>query len=189
MALLYLGLFLFFVPHFLAFTPVKSRAIAALGEKGWKGLFSLVSLIGLVLLAAGYWSSRAGPEAANFLWYPPDWTRHANMLLVLLGLVSIAVSFTRGHLKKWLRNPMSVGVGLWAAGHLLANGKLASVLIFGSFLLLSVTDILVSTARGQLPAHDPKPSQDGIAIVAGVALYAFFLFVFHPYVLNLPVIQ
>jgi uncharacterized membrane protein len=82
---------------------------------------------------------------------------------------------------------MSVGFALWAGAHLLANGKVAAVLFFGGFLGLALVDIAVSTARGDNPRHVPKPRHDLIAVVAGLILYAFFLLVFHPLVLNVPV--
>jgi hypothetical protein len=110
------------------------------------------------------------------------------MALVLLAMICIAIFLHKGRLKLWLRHPMSIGVALWAAGHLLSNGKAASVVLFGSFLLYALLDIAMNTMRGNMPNFLPKPRHDVISVAAGLVLYAFFLFIFHPYVLNLPIV-
>ena len=115
-----------------------------------------------------------------------DWTRHLTMLLVLAGFIAIAASHGLGHLKRWLRNPMSIGIGLWAFGHLLSNGNKTDVIFFGTFLVIALVDIALSTWRGKRPFHEPRLRSDAIAIVVGIALYLVFLLGFHPYVLNLP---
>ena len=186
---LYLGLVLFFGVHFLAYTPAKQVIIQGRGEKAWKNAFSLISLAGLGVLIWGYMGTRAGPAAADFVWYPPEGTRHATMLLVLLGMIALAASFHKGYLKTWLRNPMSIGVGLWAAGHLLSNGKFASVLVFGAFLAQSIIDVAFNEWQGKRPSHQPRVLHDVIAITGGLLLFAFFALIFHPYVLNVPVFQ
>jgi uncharacterized membrane protein len=187
MTKLIIGMIILFGGHLLLYTPLRPRLKQRLGEGPFKGAFSLVALLGLALMIWGWSSTRAGPEAANILYWPPEWARHAAMLLVLLGFLSLAASFHQGRLKLWLKNPMSIGIALWAAGHLLANGAVADVLLFGGFLGLALIDIAVSTAQGKVPHYVPKPRHDAISIVAGLLLFAFFLFVFHPYVLNVPV--
>ena len=188
MSLLLPGIVIFLGAHLLLYTPLKPALRQSSGEGQFKGAFSLVSAIGLGLMIWGLIRTRGGPEAADVLYFPAPWTRHAAMLLVLLGFLSLAVSFHRGRLKRILRNPMSIGIGLWALAHLLANGKAASVWFFGTFLVLAVIDIAVSTARGKVPQYEVKPSHDAISIAAGVILYVVFLFGFHPYVLNLPIV-
>jgi uncharacterized membrane protein len=189
MSTLITGLILFFGVHlFSYFRSARAALVARLGEGPYKGVYSLISAIGLGLLVWGYVQTRAGPAAAEIVYWPPPWARHATMLLVLLAMISIAAFLLRGRIKLWLRNPMSIGVGLWAAGHLLSNGKLASVILFGAFLVYSLIDIAVNTARGTVPSFTPNPRHDVIAVVAGLVLYAFFLFIFHPYVLNLPIV-
>jgi hypothetical protein len=79
-------------------------------------------------------------------------------------------------------------VGLWAVGHLLSNGRMSSVILFGAFLAYAIFDIVVNTIRGPIPNFTPNPRHDFISIIAGAVLYAFFLLVFHPYVLNLPIL-
>ena len=140
-------------------------------------------------MIVGFAKSRAGPLAADLLYFPADWTRHATMLLVLLAFILLGASHGKGYLKKWLHNPMSIGIALWATGHLLANGKRTDVYLFGTFLVVAVADVLMSEARGKRPSHIPRLRSDIVAVAVGVVLYAVFLFGFHPYVLNLPVVR
>lgn len=188
MTLLLIGIAIFLGIHLFRYFPARDELLRSLGDGPYRGLFSVVSAAGLGLMIWGLWSVRDAPEAAAMLYEPAPWTRHAAMLLVLLGFISLAVSFHKGRLRLWLRNPMSIGIALWAFGHLLANGEVASVYFFGAFLLLALVDIAVNTARGRIPQIVPKPSHDAIAIVAGLILYAVFLLGFHPYVLNLPIV-
>jgi uncharacterized membrane protein len=187
---LIIGLGVFAGVHLFAMFLASHRAalLDRFGEGPYKGIFSLLSLIGLFLIVWGYWTVSTGPEASEIAYTPWDGMRHVTMFLVLLGFISIGVSHGKGYLKLWLRNPMSIGVGLWAAGHLLSNGRIYDVLIFGMFLLLSVLDIIVCTLRGKRPTHTPRIRSDIIAVIVGVILYAVFLFGFHPYVLHLPVV-
>ena len=159
-----------------------------LGEGPYKGLHSLASLIGLGLMIWGFWSLSTGPAASDFVYVPAESMRHVTMLLVLLGFICLGAFHGTGYLRLWLRNPFSIGFGLWSFGHLLSNGRLYDVLLFGTFLVLAVLDIILSTARGKRPDYQPHFRSDVIAVILGVILYAVFLFGFHPYVLNLPVI-
>jgi uncharacterized membrane protein len=189
MNILILGLIVFFGVHVLSYARgLRGNLVARMGEGSYKGFYSLLSALGLGLIVWGYARTRAGPAAADILYWPPAWGRHATMLLVLLAMLSIAIFLHKGRLKLWLRHPSSIGVALWAVGHLLSNGKFASVVLFGSFLLFALFDIAVNSMRGNVPDFVPKPRHDAISIMAGLLLYAFFLFIFHPYVLNLPII-
>ena len=191
MTALYLGIILFGGSHLFSifFPGARDGLKARLGEKAYKGLYSLVSLAGIVLLVIGYWGSRSGPRAADWLYLPAEWSKHVVMLFVLLAFILIGASHGKGYLKKWLRNPMSIGIGLWSAGHLLANGKRTDVYLFGMFLVVALADIIMSEIRGKRPSHEPRLRSDVIAVIAGMVLYVVFLFGFHPYVLNLPIIQ
>ena len=191
MTALYLGIILFGGSHLFSifFPGARDGLKARLGEKAYKGLYSLVSLAGIVLLVIGYWRSRAGPLAADWLYVPAEWSKHVVMLFVLLAFILIGASHGKGYLKKWLRNPMSIGIGLWSAGHLLANGKRTDVYLFGMFLVVALADIIMSEIRGKRPSHEPRLRSDVIAVIAGMVLYVVFLFGFHPYVLNLPIVQ
>lgn len=187
---LILGLGVFAGVHFFSMllSAHRNTLKGRLGEGPFKGLYSLVSLLGLALIVWGYWTLSTGPEAADFAYTPFAPMRHVTMLLVLLAFICIGASHGKGHLKLWLRNPMSIGIALWAVGHLLSNGHFYDVLIFGMFLLIAVLDIFLSSMRGKRPNYKPRLRSDVIAVVVGVVLYAIFLFGFHPYVLHLPII-
>ena len=189
MTYIYLGVLLFGLPHlFSIFFPAARNALESrTGEKPWKGLYAIVSLAGLLCLIIGYWQSRAGPLTADIVYDPPSWARHVTMLLVLLGFILIGASHGKGYLKAWLHNPMSIGIVLWSAGHLLANGQRSDVWLFGVFLVIGLSDILMSEIRGKRPSHEPRLRSDIVAVIVGMVLYAIFLFGFHPYVLNIPV--
>jgi uncharacterized membrane protein len=146
-----------------------------MGEKPYKGLFALVSALGLIVIIWGYGVAKDGPAGADLVYDPPSWGHHLTMLLVLLAFISLSISFHKGRLKLWLKNPMSIAVALWAAGHLLANGTLPDVVLFGAFLAFALLDIGYSTATGKAPHFEPKPRQDIIAPLAGVVLYVVFL--------------
>jgi uncharacterized membrane protein len=191
MTLLYLGMLLFGGIHLysLLLPGNQNTAIDALGQGRFKMIYSILALAGLILMIWGFAGSRSGPASADQLYYLGDWPRHAAMLLVLLAFIALGASHGKGYLKLWLKQPMSIGIALWSGAHLLANGKRAAVYLFGTFFVIAILDIVLSTIRGKVPAHEPRIRSDMIAVIAGVALYAVFLFGFHPYVLNLPVVQ
>lgn len=189
MTYFWIGTVLFAGVHlFSLLLPGQRDALKArFGERAWKGGYAVVALAGLALMIRGFFMSRAGPAAADLLYYPADWLRPVTMLMVLLAFIALGAAHGKGYIKLWIKHPMSIGFALWAGGHLLANGKRADVYLFGVFLALALIDIAVSSARGKHPAHEPRIRSDVIAVIAGMALYAFFLLVFHPYALNLPV--
>jgi uncharacterized membrane protein len=170
----------------IVFAAHRDGVRAKLGN-AYRGGYALVSLAGLALIIWGYSMVRAGPEAADQLFIPAEWTRHAAMLLVLLAFISLASG--KGHIAKWIVHPMSFGIALWAGAHLLANGKRAAVYLFGTFLLIAILDIVFSVMRGKRKQFEPRIRSDIIAVVAGVAVYLVFLLGFHPYVLNLPIVR
>ena len=189
MTLLYIGSLLFGGTHLFSilFPGARNGLRARLGEKPWKGLYAIVSLIGLVLMVVGYGQSRAGPATADLLYDGFYEMRHLTMLLVLVAFILIGASHSKGYLKKWLHNPMSIGIVLWSLGHLLVNGQRADVWLFGTFLVVGLADIVMSELRGKRPAHEPRLRSDIVAVIFGVVLYLVFAFLFHPYVLNVPV--
>jgi uncharacterized membrane protein len=189
MTLLYIGALLFGGSHLFSilFPGLRDGFKARLGDKPWKGLYAVVSLLGLALMIMGYGQSRAGPATADLLydgWYE---MRHLTMLLVLFAFILIGASHGKGYFKTWLHNPMSIGIVLWAAGHLLVNGQRADVWLFATFLVIGLADIVMSEIRGKRPAHTPRIRSDIVAVVVGVVLYLVFALLFHPYVLNVPV--
>ena len=183
MTILVIGLVVFMALHALPWLRgARASLVGSLGEGPYKGLYSLASAVGLVLIIWGYAVADQVP-----VYDPPAWGRHLAMLLVLLAFVALAVYLHKGRLRLWLRHPMLTAVALWATGHLLANGDLASVVLFGAFLVYALVDMAVATAQGRLPRFEPKPRHDVIAPVAGVVLYVVALFL-HPYVIGVPVI-
>lgn len=182
MLLLILGLVLFLGVHSVRIfaNGWRTRQIARLGEKGWKGLYSLVSIAGFVLLIYGFGVARQQPV---LLYVPPLWLRHLNALFTLLAFVLIAAAYVpRNHFKAKLGHPMLAGVKTWAFGHLLATGMLHDVVLFGAFLLWAVADFVVSRRRDRANGVTYPAGTlggDAIAIVAGVALWAVFAFALH----------
>ena len=108
---------------------------------------------------------------------------------MLLAFIFLAASHGKGYLRKFVHNPMSIGIALWAGGHILANGKRTDIYLFGTFFAVAVADIVMSEIRGKRPVYEPRLRSDIIAVIAGMVLYVIFLFGFHPYVLNVPVVQ
>ena len=190
MMLLYIGCLLFGGSHLFSilFPGLRDSFRAQLGETAWKAAYGLVSLVGLGLMIAGYIATRADPAGDDALYTPIMALKHLTMLLVLFAFILIGASHGKGYLKKWLHNPMSIGIVLWSGGHLLVNGQRSDVWLFGTFLVVGLADILMSEIRGKRPDYIPRVRSDIVAVVVGIVLYAVFLFGFHPYVLNVPVV-
>jgi uncharacterized membrane protein len=182
MSLLILGLILFLGPHSLRIFADSWRGaqIARIGERPWKGLYSLVSIAGFALLIWGYGQARA---ATIMLWQPPVWTHYLAALFVLVAFVLVVAAYVRGtRIKSALHHPMILGVKSWAFGHLIANGTLADVVLFGSFLAWAIADFAASRRRDRL-AGTVYPAgtagRDAIAIAIGVVAWAVFAFYLH----------
>ena len=190
MGYLIFGIVVFAGAHlFSMLLPDQRNALKArMGEGPYKGIYSLVSLAGLALMIWGFWSLTSDLATSSVVYEPAPRARHVTMLLVLLGFISLSGFHGKGYVKQWLRNPFSIGIVLWSVGHLLANGMLHDVLLFGTFLVLAVMDIVLSMARGKRPGHEPQIRSDMTAVVSGVVLYAVFLFGVHPYIFNVPII-
>ncbi len=180
MLVLILGLVLFLGIHSVRIFAADFRLaqIARGGEQRWKGIYSVVSLIGFVLIIWGY--SLARPDAA-VLYEPPVWMKHINALLMLLSLIALAASsFPAGRIKAMLKHPMLVGVKLWAVGHLLANGDAASVLLFGSFLVWAVLDRISVKRRGDRGTTVAGPVTNDIGpVLVGLVLYGLLVWKGH----------
>ena len=182
MALLILGLAVFLGAHSIRIFAEdwRRRQIARLGEGPWKGLYALVSLIGLVLMIIGFGSARMNPV---LLYAPPAWLRHLNILFTAIAFVLVAAAYVpRNHLKEKIGNPMLAGVKAWALGHLLAIGMLRDVVLFGSFLVWAIVDFVVSRRRDRKAGVVyPAGSQMGdvVAVVIGLAGWAAVAFWLH----------
>jgi uncharacterized membrane protein len=158
----------------------RSARIAALGERKWKLAYTVLSLAGFVLIVYGYAQAR---QATPLLYDPPLWARHAAAALTLIAFVLIAAAYVRGtHIKARVGHPMVLGVKVWALAHLLANGTLADVVLFGSFLAWAVLDYIASRRRDRAAGvtYPAGPwSRDAIALVAGIVAWWVFAFMLH----------
>ncbi len=177
MAMLILGLLVFLGVHSVRIVADDWRTAtrARIGEMPWKAAYSLLSLLGFVLICYGYGAAR---QEAVLLWVAPVWTRHLAALLTLFAFVLLAASHVPGNaIKARLHHPMVLGVKVWALSHLLANGMLADVLLFGSFLVWAVLDFRSSRQRDRAAQTVYAPGRAGptvIAVVAGVLAWAVF---------------
>jgi uncharacterized membrane protein len=182
MLLLLAGLVVFLGVHSLRIfaEPWRAAQIGRLGEGAYKGIYSLVSAAGLALIVIGYGQARAAPVV---LWTPPLWSRHLSALLVLFAFVLLVAAYVpRNRIKAAVGHPMIVGVKIWAAGHLLANGSLADLLLFGGFLLWAVADFRAARARDRAQGRvrvRPALAADVATIVLGAALWAAFALYLH----------
>ncbi len=178
MFVLILGLILFLGIHSVRIVAPgwRDARLAAMGN-GWRGLYSIVSAVGLVLIIWGYSLAWPGPV----LYEPPVWMKHVAALLMLFALIALAVSqLPGGKLKKMLKHPMLLSVKIWAFAHLLANGELASILLFGSFLAWAVVDRISLKRRGDFgPASTGPVVWDAVAIGVGIGLYLLLMFGLH----------
>ena len=176
MTLLILGLLIFLGTHSVRIYADGWRAarIASMGEKAWKGVFSVVSLIGFVLLVWGYGETRSMPE----LWSPPDWTRPLTSLLTLPAFALLVAAYVPGtHIKAAVGHPMVAGVKLWAFAHLLSNGRAGDMLLFGAFLAWAVADYISARRRDRASGtrYPAGPwSRDALAVAIGVVAWVLF---------------
>ncbi len=177
MTYLILGLILFFATHSVRIfaDPWRTKQIARFGEGGWKGLYSLFSIAGFVLLVWGYGLARQAPVD---LWFPPVWTRHAAALLTIPAFVLLVAAFVPGnHLKARLGHPMLLGVKFWAVAHLLSNGRLADVVLFGGFLAWAVLAYISCKKRDRAVGRTYPPGQmvrTLVTVVVGLVAWAGF---------------
>jgi len=187
---LILGLILFLGVHTLT-TQRKLRAqvIAATGEGGYKIGYTLLSFAGLVLIIWGFALYRA--TGWYNVWNPPTFLKHITLALMLPAVIMVVASYIRGRIYTTLKHPMLTGIKLWAAAHLLANGDLGSIILFGSFLAWAVYDRISLKSRsdaGAPPIPVGGPGNDLIAIAVGLVAYLALAFAFHPVVIGVPVV-
>jgi uncharacterized membrane protein len=188
MLYLILGLVIFLGVHSVEIVSptLRSRAVARLGEKPYKGAYSLLSIMGFVLLVWGYGVARQDPI---LVYAPPVWMRHLTLLLMLPVFPLLLAAYLPGRIKAAVKHPMLAAVKAWALAHLLANGMLADVLLFGGFLLWAVADRISVKRRAVVrPVPGPPPGKynDLIAVVGGLALYVLFVFWLHTWLIGVP---
>lgn len=177
MTLLIVGLVIFLGIHSVGiFAPIWREAqIARLGAIPWKGLYSLISAVGLGLIIYGFGVARQTPVV---LYAPPQWLRHVALLLMVPVFPLFIAAYFPGRIKAAAKHPMLLSVKFWALAHLLANGTLADVLLFGSFLAWAVADRIAVKRRAVprvVPGAPPSPLNDAIVLIAGLAIYVLVL--------------
>jgi uncharacterized membrane protein len=175
MAALITGLVVFLGIHSVAiFAPeLRTRAIGRWGEGTWKACHGLISLVGFVLLVYGFGVARQSPVV---LYTAPHWMRHVTFLLMLPVFPLIVAAYLPGRIRTATKHPMLAAVKFWAFGHLLANGMMADVLLFGGFLAWAVVDRISLKRRKQtIKIAPPGRFNDPVAVALGLALYALFI--------------
>jgi uncharacterized membrane protein len=188
LAIMIVGLAVFFGAHTLTtMRPQRAALVARVGEVPYRVAYSVVSLVAIVLIGYGFARYRAAGMID--IWDPPRWLRHVNNLLLWPAFVCIAAAYIPGDIKRVLKHPLLVGIKLWALGHLLTNGDLGSMILFGSFLAWAVYDRITLKRRTDLGAPDfglGGRDCDTLAVVVGTLIYLALGFWFHPYVVGVP---
>ncbi len=183
------GLVVFLGAHvFVSMRGHRAALIAKLGEGPYKGLFSLVSLVGLVLLSYGF--ARYRTEGVIPLWYPPTWTRYIVQIAMWPASIALVAAYIPGDIKRVLKHPLLVAVKIWAIAHLCANGDLGGIILFGAVLAWAVYDRITLKRRADV-GSPPFPAggrrNDIIAVVVGTVLFLVLGLLFHPLVIGVPV--
>lgn len=180
MTVLLAGLVLFFTVHSVSivYPSWRNRVAAQIGEGSWKAIYSVVAIVGLALIVWGYGLARQDPV---ILYVPPVWLRHVSLLLMIFVFPLLLATYLPGRIKAATKHPMLAATKIWAFAHLLANGTLADVLLFGSFLVWAVADRISLKHREQRPIPQAPPSKanDALAIVLGLGLYVAFILWLH----------
>lgn len=182
------GLLVFLATHvFVSMRGARAAAMARLGVIGYRIAFSVVSIAGLVLVVWGYGLYRAHEWID--LWYPPAFTRHITVLLMLFSIIFMTAAFFPSHIKVRLKHPMLASVKTWALAHLISNGDLGSILLFGTFLGWAVFARISAKRRtDEVAAVAPKGyTNDAIVVLLGIVIYLALGYVFHPVFIGVPV--
>lgn len=188
LAILILGLVIFLGGHaFVAFRASREKLIARLGRNGYRLLFAIVALAGLVLMIRGYGLYRA--EGMIPVWSPPGFMRHITILLMLFAVIFMTAAFVPSHIKMWLKHPMLNSVKAWALAHLLVNGDLGSIILFGAFLVWGSYARVAAKRRGDRGTMAAPAGwiNDALVVVIGVIVFLALGFTFHPIVIGVPV--
>ena len=184
MTLLVAGLALFVALHLVpSVPPLRAALVAAMGEMPYRGAFSLVALASLAMVVWGFSIAPFEP-----VYTPPGWGRHAAMGMVPVAIVLFAAANMATHIRAAVRHPMLVGLHVWALAHLLANGDLRSVMLFGTFAVFAVGAAVSAVARGKRPTDEraPRVALDVGAVVAGLIATALLVY-FHAALFGMPV--
>lgn len=181
MTLLILGTIIFFILHLLPSLPLRTKLVEMMGAKQYKIAFSLFSILGLGLIIYGFSLSDFIP-----LWDPQPWGRAAAIVIMPLAIILLCAADMPNNLKRYVRHPMLIGLMLWGGTHLAANGDLASTILFMSFVLFAVLDVILVTVGGR---YKPKPPVsmvwDLAVVVIGFVVYVL-VFYFHGSITGMP---
>lgn len=185
MDFLLLGIILFFTVHLLpSLVGFRAGLVSKLGETKYKGLYSVTALIGLILIIYGMSQAEYIP-----IWQPPLWSRLLVVMTMLLAFYLFAAAEMKSNIKRFIRHPMLLGVLLWSCVHLIANGDLASIMLFGSFAVYALFAMLSANIRGATLQKEKYPiKRDIFSVIAGLVAYAIFVLVIHPYLIGVRVI-
>lgn len=186
--ILLIGLAVFVGSHvFVTRRAARAELIKRMGEAPYKFVFSVVAALGIVLIVWGFAAYRASGSIE--IWSAPIWTRDLALLLMWPATVLIVAAYIPGEIKRRLKHPMLAGVKLWAVAHLIANGDLGSIVLFGGILAWAVYD-RISLNRRTDAGGPPIPiggwRNDVMAVLVGTLVYLALTFVFHPLVIGVP---
>ncbi len=188
LAVLILGLAVFLGSHlFVTRREARAAAIARLGMNAYRGLFALVSIAALAMIVWGFAEYRA--HGWIDIWQPPAFMRHITVLLMLFAVILFTATYIPSHIKTKTKHPMLASVKTWALAHLLSNGDLGSILLFGSFLAWAVMARIAAKRRTDVMIA-PAPqgwTNDVIVVLVGIVVYLALGYAFHPAVIGVPV--
>jgi uncharacterized membrane protein len=189
MMVLIVGLILFLGLHLLPTSPeLRDGLRTRLGARTYAVVFSLLSLAGLIIIILGYHKLQIHPGKNPVLWQPPIWTRHIAVGLMLPAMILLVAAFIPSRIRTAVRHPMLAAIKVWAFAHLIANGDLGSLLLFGSFLAFAVYDRISVKRRGALgPLGNAAPGSainDVAVVVIGIGLYAAMLLGLHQWLIG-----
>lgn len=188
---LILGLLLFFAVHLVPTSPsLRDGLVERFGERAYRAVFAVLSLIGMVLIVAGYHKLQVMPGKNPVLWDPPSWTRHIAFLLMLPAMILLVAAFVPSRIRTAVKHPMLAAIKAWALAHLLVNGDLGSLVLFGAFLAFAVYDrISVKRRTVTVPAAPPGILNDLLVVAGGLALYVFMLVWGHGALIGVPIVS
>lgn len=183
------GMVLFFAPHSVAVAAPgwRARMLLHAGVGTWKGIYSLISAAGLTLMLLGFGHMRAAPVV---LYVSPAWLHYVTWLLMLPVFPLLFAAYLPGRIRTATKHPMLAAVKIWATAHLLVNGTLGDVLLFGSFLAWAVV-VRISLKRrvvAPVPSAPPSRYNDLVALLLGLAVYALFIYRLHQLIIGVPLL-
>ena len=189
MSWLVVGLIIFFAMHSISIVnePWRDRMVAKRGEGPWKGIYSVVATIGFVLIVWGYGLAR---QESAIIYLSAPWLMYLSMLLLIPVFPLLLATYLPGRIKAFVGHPMLLATILWAFSHLLVNGRLSDILLFGSFLVWSCLDLYSMRRRVQSPLLSAPVSRfnDLISLVLGFALYSMFIVWLHSMLIGVPLV-